>query len=159
MVRPERGTLVPAGRRRTVTTDRTMMAGSADTSRRSVARRLAIVAVAAALVACGSGAGGGGHDGADEVQISDDALRVLGTDALLFEPDELSAPAGQIELALTCEDGINHNLVIIATGDEVAVCAPGGTGVGSIELDAGTYEFVCTVPGHSATMRGELTVD
>lgn len=134
------------------------MAGSADTPRRSVARRLAIVAMATALVACGSGADGGG-DGADEVQISDDALRVLGTDDLRFEPEALSAPAGEIEFALTCEDRVLHNLVIIATGEEVAACAAGETGVGSIELDAGTYEFVCTIPGHSATMRGELTVD
>lgn len=119
---------------------------------------MAIVVVAVVLVACGGGEGDDGGSGADEVEISEDALQVLGTDDLLFEPDELSAPAGEIEMALTCEEGINHNLVIIATGDEVAVCSPGGTGVGSIELEAGTYGFVCTVPGHSATMRGELTV-
>lgn len=124
-------------------------------------RRVAIAVVAAVLVACGGGAGAGGGDagsGADEVEVSDDALRVLGTDDLLFEPDELSAPAGEIEVALTCEEGINHNLVIIATGEEVAVCAPGATGVGSVSLEQGAYEFVCTVPGHSATMRGEMTV-
>ena len=134
------------------------MAGSANTSRASVARRsLVILALAVVLVACGNGDADG--SGADEVEISADALRVLGTDDLLFEPDELDAPAGEIEFALTCEDRVHHNLVIIATGDEVAVCAAGETGVGSIELDAGTYEFVCTIPGHSATMRGELTVD
>lgn len=133
------------------------MAASVQASRRSMGRRLAIAVVAAVLVACGGGDGDAGS-GADEVQIGDDALRVLGTDDLLFEPDALSAPAGEIEIALTCEEGINHNLVIIATGEEVAACAPGATGVGSVTLEQGTYGFVCTVPGHSATMRGEMTV-
>ena len=128
---------------------------------RSLGRRLVVLAGLVVLVACAGGddgAGDGGGAASDAVEIGDDALRVLGTDDLLFEPDELNAPAGEVEIALACEDGINHNLVIIATGDEVAVCTPGSTGVGSITLEEGTYEFVCTVPGHSATMRGELTV-
>jgi plastocyanin len=122
-----------------------------------------VVALLAALVVSTACMGADESADADspaggEVEISEDALRVLGTDDLRFEPEELRAPAGDIEVALTCEDGINHNLVIIATGDEVAVCLPGETGVGSVTLEAGTYEFVCTIPGHSATMRGELAV-
>lgn len=116
---------------------------------------------ALALVACGGGAPDGSGtpgDGNGEVAVGDDALLVVGTDDLRFEPDELRSRTGTIEVALRCEDAINHNLVIIATGGEVAACTPGETDTGSVELDPGTHAFVCTVPGHSSTMRGELVV-
>lgn len=119
---------------------------------RTRARSLAIAVVAAlVLTACG---GGGG----EEAGGSGDALAVTGTDELLWDVETLSASAGTIEFALTCEDGVNHNLVIEETDEMVAECAPGETATGSVELEAGTYTYLCTVPGHESTMVGELTV-
>lgn len=122
-------------------------------SRPGLLRRtsIAFVALALALVACG------GADGAVQGTV-DGALLVVGTDQLRFEPDALSAPAGTVTFELVCERGVNHNLVIDDTREQVAACAPGQRGVGSVDLVPGTYVIVCTVPGHEAVMRGTLSV-
>lgn len=115
------------------------------------------VAVAAALVltACG----GGGDDQPEGAATAGvDALALTGTDELLWDVESLSAEAGEVVFALTCEDGVNHNLVIEETGDEVAACQPGETVEGSVDLEAGTYTYICDVPGHETRMIGELTV-
>lgn len=115
---------------------------------------LAALAVAVSLLGC-VGAGGGGAALTASVE---GALVVAGTDALRFEPDALSAPAGTVTIELVCGSAVNHNLVIDDTDEQVAACAPGQRGVGSIDLGPGTYTVVCTVPGHEAVMRGTLTV-
>ena len=114
-----------------------------------------LTAAVVLLAACASGPGELSAE--DEAAIAAADLAFVGTDSLDFEPAEATADAGEITIALTCEQGVNHNLVI----DEeiVAVCGRGETGTGTIELDAGTYEYVCTVPGHSQRMRGTLTVE
>jgi plastocyanin len=118
------------------------------------ARRLVpTVLLAAALVGC-TGQG----DAAVEVPDTDADIAVVGTDTLRWEPMELSAEAGEISLSLTCQDGVNHNFVIDEVG-EIAECARGQTVEASFELEAGSYEYVCTIPGHDRTMRGQLTVE
>ncbi len=87
-----------------------------------------------------------------------DVTVVVGTDDLLWEPEHLQIPSGGAEVDLVCQPAANHNLVIVETGEQVAICAPGETDRGTVDLDPGEYVFLCTVPGHSATMRGELTV-
>lgn len=114
------------------------------------------VIVLALLAATGCGR----DDGLDEearaaIEAAD--LAVVGTDGLEWDPPELTAAAGTIEFALTCE-GANHDLVIEETGEDVAECRPRETVTGTVELDAGTYTFVCTIPGHEDRMRGTLTV-
>jgi plastocyanin len=95
---------------------------------------------------------------AEAVDVPADALVVTGTDTLVFEPEYLEAPAGEITIALTCEGGVNHNLVIEDTDDKVAECGRGQTDVGTVELEPGEYTYVCTVPGHESRMRGTLSV-
>jgi plastocyanin len=114
---------------------------------------VALLVGALALAGCSGGAGGGAGGAAD-----DGRLVVVGTDLLRFEPETLSAPAGTITFELVCQPAVNHNLVIEATGEQVAACAPGGTGVGSVELAPGSHVYVCTVPGHEVSMRGTVTV-
>jgi plastocyanin len=106
-----------------------------------------------ALTGCGGNQAGSTASSAPEEGV----VQVVGTDDLRFEPASLRVPVGT-ELELVCEPAVNHNLVIVETGQEVAVCAPGETGRGTLDLEPGTYTYLCTVPGHSATMRGELTV-
>lgn len=96
-------------------------------------------------------------DGGDDGAGADQPLAVTGTNDLRFDPDTLTAPAGTIEIALTC-DAAMHDLVISETGEEVAVCMPGETDTGSVELEPGSYTYQCTVPGH-ARMTGTLTVE
>jgi plastocyanin len=123
---------------------------------RTTRSRTLVVALAAAfaLAACG------GDDAAngDAASGDGDTLAVVGQDNLTWNTESLSAPAGTITFELTCEDEVNHNLVIEETDQEVVACAPGETATGSVELDAGDYTYICTVPGHEATMRGQLSV-
>lgn len=99
--------------------------------------------------------------GSDQPQLADaDSTIVLtGRDDLQWDQDAVTAEAGVIEVVLTCEDRVDHNLTIDETGVEVVACAPGATERGAVELAPGDYTFVCTVPGHEATMRGTLTVE
>jgi plastocyanin len=117
----------------------------------SAGRRVCVLALSAALLlgACGESTDTG----------PDADLVVIGTDRLTFEPATLSAQAGvPTRVALVCERGANHNLVIDETGEQVAVCTPGQTDFGMLTLDAGTYLYLCTVPGHELSMRGTLEV-
>lgn len=124
--------------------------------RRSGATRVLVVGLALVLLACGTG----DTDGAALDVVTDDgALRVIGQDDLRWNVEELTAPAGTIEFELTCEDAVNHNLVIDEVDVEVAACAPGQAVRGTVELEPGTYTYVCTVPGHERSMRGQLIVE
>ena len=124
--------------------------------RRSLSLLAFVSAIALALTACG----GGDTDPSDAAdQSADGALRVVGQDNLRWDVEELTAQAGTVEFELVCEDAVNHNLVIDELDEQVAVCAPGETVRGAVDLEPGTYTYVCTVPGHEATMRGELTVE
>jgi plastocyanin len=106
---------------------------------------------AVVLAACG----GGSDDGLPDADI---ALVVERADGLRWEPDRVTVDAGTLSVAIVCERGANHNLVIEETGEEVAACAPGQTAFGEVTLDPGLYTYVCTVPGHEVTMRGVLEV-
>ena len=110
-----------------------------------------------ALLLAGCGGGGGDHG---QVRAAEDGvLRIVGQDDLRWDVEELTAPAGEITFELVCEDAVNHNIVIDELDEEVAECAPGETVTGSITLDPGSYTYVCTIPGHESTMRGELVVE
>jgi plastocyanin len=111
------------------------------------------------LAGCGQGGAEPAVPGATGTPDDDGVLRVLGTDTLQWEPPALAAPAGEITFELACEDRVNHNLVVGPDREVVAECGPGGTYTGTLALEAGDHEFVCTIPGHERTMRGTLTVE
>lgn len=125
--------------------------------------RTVVLFLAAVLVlaACGGGEDAGdGGDGGDGAPAASQ-VAVTGTNSLAFEPSELTTSAGEITVALTAEDGVNHTFVVEdANGDVTVVeAAPGETASGTITLAAGTYTFYCDVPGHrDAGMEGTLTV-
>ena len=104
---------------------------------------------AVVLAACGGGSAEG---------LPDADIALLGTDMLRWEPERVTVDAGTLSVAIVCERGANHNLVIEETGEQVAACAPGQTAFGEVALDPGLYTYVCTVPGHEVTMRGVLEV-
>jgi plastocyanin len=106
-----------------------------------------------ALAACGDGDPEQGAPGQTAETVA-----VVGQDTLTWDAEELTVDAGTITVELTCEGGVNHNFVIEETDEEVVECAPGETETGTVDLEAGEYEYICTVPGHESTMRGTLTV-
>jgi plastocyanin len=80
---------------------------------------------------------------------------------LAFDKTELSAKAGQVTIDFDNPSPIPHNVVILENGKELAGFEPIAEGEESVEadLEAGTYEFICSVPGHApAGMKGTLTV-
>ena len=121
--------------------------------------RWALVALAAALTlaACGGGDGSSEADGNGQGA----ALEVTGTDALAFQPEQLTAPAGEVTFELTSEPEVKHTLAIegVNSGEPIVEAEAGQTATGSVSLDAGTYTIFCDVPGHrEAGMEGTLEV-
>jgi plastocyanin len=112
-------------------------------------RAVALATVAVVLAGCG----GGPSDGLPDADIA-----LVGTDRLTWEPSSVRVQPGTLSVAILCERGANHNLVIEETGEEVAACAPGRTALGEVTLGPGNYTMVCTVPGHEVTMRAALAV-
>lgn len=96
---------------------------------------------------------------AGSVVVEDGHVRIVARDTLVFDVESITAPAGELEIELVCEQHANHNLVIDELDVEVVACGPGRTETGSIVLEPGSYTYVCTVPGHEATMRGSLVVE
>lgn len=127
---------------------------------RTLRSRASVLAVAGVLSLGLAACGGGDDDGGDTAPDVAPDVSVVGTDALKFDPTELTASAGEIAIELVAEASVEHNLVIEESGDTVVVEAGAGeTAVGTIELEAGTYTYYCNIPGHrQAGMEGTLTV-
>jgi plastocyanin len=81
--------------------------------------------------------------------------------ALAFDTTKLSSKPGKVTIDFDNPAALEHNVTIEQNGKEIAASetlAEGKTSV-SAELAPGTYEFLCTVPGHAeAGMKGILTV-
>jgi plastocyanin len=81
--------------------------------------------------------------------------------ALAFDTTTLASKPGKVTIDFDNPAALEHNVTIEQNGKEIAASetlAEGKTSV-SAELAPGTYEFLCTVPGHAeAGMKGTLTV-
>ncbi len=74
-----------------------------------------------------------------------------------FEPASL-AVTGPVNLTLTNEGSVVHDLTIPSLGIRI-IAGPGQQAIGGVEAAPGTYEFVCSIPGHArAGMTGTLEV-
>lgn len=117
---------------------------------------LAAVAVAVALSACSS------STATPETLPATVDLEVRAVAGLKFDKSAYDATAGDIEIGYVNDDTIRHTLVVIE-GDtkvgtlELKVNKRGDTDLGSINLPAGNYVLLCTVPGHQS-MKADLTV-
>lgn len=102
----------------------------------------------------------GGGQTTDDVIEGASEMEVTATD-LAFSPDELTVMVGEaVNLTLINAGDVPHDLVIPELGVRVAA-APGRQATVGIEFEqAGSYEFICTYPGHAeAGMTGVLTVE
>ncbi len=82
--------------------------------------------------------------------------------AIAYDKTELDSAPGKVTIDFTNPAPLEHDVAIEAEGGEELAAsetiAEGKTSV-STELEAGTYTFFCTVPGHrEAGMEGTLTV-
>lgn len=77
-----------------------------------------------------------------------------------FEVAPETAAAGEQTVTLINEGVVPHNVTFPEIDEAPVVEAAGGeTATGEITLEPGTYEYICSVPGHEASMNGELTVE
>jgi plastocyanin len=122
-----------------------------------IARRsLVAVAAAVALTACSS------STATPETLPATVDLEVRAVSGLKFDKSAYEATAGDIEIGYVNDDSIRHTLVVVQ-GDtkvgtlELQVNKRGDTDLGTINLPAGEYVLLCTVPGHQS-MKADLTV-
>jgi plastocyanin len=138
-------------------------------TKRASALVIVLAAFALALAACGGGSdeaattsgggattSGGGGGGGSTVQISADP-----NGALKFEQTSVDATAGSVTIDFTNDSSLPHDVKIEGNGvngegtDEVT----GGSTSATVDLQAGTYTFYCSVDGHRAAgMEGTLVV-
>lgn len=80
---------------------------------------------------------------------------------IAFIPDELTIPADtDATLEFTNNGASVHNFLIEDPEAFSGDLAPGTTSELVVNLPAGDYEFICTIPGHAAAgMTGTLTVE
>ena len=83
--------------------------------------------------------------------------------SLAWVEDELTAEAGSATVELVNDSDTPHNVVIESEdGDAIAESetVTGETTSTTAELEAGSYTFICSIPGHEeAGMEGTLTVE
>jgi plastocyanin len=100
--------------------------------------------------------GGGAAGAALELTSPEDG-------SLVFDPESLEAPAGEITIEFTNPASIEHDVHIERDGEELAasdLVADGDSSAAGAELEPGEYAFYCAVPGHrEGGMEGTLTVE
>ena len=122
-----------------------------------IARRaLIVISAAVALAACS------GSTATPETLPATVGLKVHAVSGLKFDKTAYEATAGDIEVGYVNDDSIRHTLVVVQ-GDtkvgtfELQVNKRGDIDLGTINLPAGQYVLLCTVPGHQS-MKADLTV-
>jgi plastocyanin len=88
-------------------------------------------------------------------EIPDDALVWVAID-IDFSEEVTEAEAGEHVIAIINEGNLPHNVVF--EGTNIRVDADGGEqAAATFTIEAGTYTYYCDIPGHRATMEGEIT--
>jgi plastocyanin len=132
----------------------------------SARSRLGVLAVllgvgSAVLAGCGDDDGGSDKSVDCKAGKGGAALEVASSE-YEFNPGEMSAKAGDIEVTMTNNGAIPHTFVIDGCDKDtfkVAVTSNGDTDTGSVNLPAGTYTVYCDIAGHRANgMEATLTV-
>ncbi len=101
------------------------------------------------------GAGKGGAEASTTLELAADKTQIA------FDKTELGAKPGKVTIDFANPSAVPHNVVILKDGKELAGFEPitEGKEEVSAELEAGTYTFICSVPGHAELgMEGTLTV-
>ena len=116
-----------------------------------------VTGLAVLAAACG-GSDDGGAAYVEPAGPADDTVTIKSGN-IFFDPEKVDAQAGIIEVALENEGGLHDIVIRDVPGFQIEVSGGGDKASKKVELEAGSYEFYCTVPGHEeAGMKGTLTV-
>jgi len=115
-----------------------------------------------------------GSDEAADPNVASASVEFVGTD-FAFAPGALAGLSGQLEVTLVNNGPGVHNLAVLKEGVEISTFAehtddmnlafiplisPDNDASTSFDIDAGTYQVVCVIPGHlAAGMKAELVVE
>ncbi|HEY8393519.1 MAG TPA: cupredoxin domain-containing protein [Thermaerobacter sp.] len=128
--------------------------------RRSLLLVAALLLVALpVLAACG---GGGGNNGGGESSAGGEGGNkiTITAESMAFDTDKIELKKGQTyTIELVNKDSVAHDFVAEELGLQVELTDPGQSK--SIEFtpqQTGEFEFICSVPGHQATMNGTIVV-
>ena len=88
-------------------------------------------------------------------------VELAATDKVTWAPDRLEATAGDVTFVVRNPTALEHNFVVQGNGVKATshTFRPNATVTLTLkDLKPGTYRYICTVAGHSATMQGTLVV-
>ena len=144
---------------------------------RSLFLVIATLMMAAILVGCGGGEkeaaqhDAGEHTSGEQsagvaqqsasASAADTTVNVVARD-FEFSLDSNSANAGTISFVIANEGSMPHDFAITIDGEryKTEMIKPGSSGSLTVELPAGSYEYICTIPGHDVLgMKGTFTVN
>ena len=152
-----------------------MRFGAGETAWLAVVTVLALLGVALGVIALivakdntGGGAAPAGGGGAAATEQTVDASEFA------FDPSDLNLAAGQeVTVELDNVGAVEHNFTILNAGEEITSedqfsedmvlgavdnTAAGESGSASFTLEPGTYQAICTIPGHfAAGMNATIT--
>jgi plastocyanin len=125
-----------------------------------------------ALVACGGGEREArNRDGAEPHASAPQAVGAANTAGtpvnvvardFEFLLDTNSTGAGPVTFVVTNEGSMPHDFAITIDGErqKTAMIQPGSSASLTVDLQPGTYEYICTVPGHDILgMKGTFTMN
>jgi plastocyanin len=122
--------------------------------------RFAAAPVALAAVVVLGGCGGDDDDGGGgrTVQVDNGSVTVEAHD-VSFDVGRIETAPGPLEVTLVQRGNLDHTLVVEGVDDFKLVVDGDDTDTGTVELDAGEYDYYCDVPGHRGQgMEGTLVV-
>jgi plastocyanin len=101
----------------------------------------------------------GGGQAPDDDAADDNAIAMS---EYAFGPEAVTVKAGE-SITADNEGAVTHNLTLFDGNDEITGTedvAAGESATLEIDVDPGTYEMICTIPGHEDLgMAGEFTVE
>ena len=114
------------------------------------------------LLAAGIAAGCSSSSATPDTVPAGTNLEVHAVTGLRFDKTAYEVAAGESVVAYVNDDTIRHTLVVVKDGTKVSgfelhINKKGDIDSGSVALEPGTYELICTVPGHQS-MKATLTV-
>ncbi|MCC6455788.1 MAG: cupredoxin domain-containing protein [Caldilineaceae bacterium] len=133
---------------------------------------ITLLVLSIALVACGEGdqearnrngaeAPAGAPQAVGAANTAGTPVNVVAKD-FEFLLDTNSAEAGAVTFIVTNEGSMPHDFAITIDGkrEKTPMIQPGASASLTVDLQPGTYDYICTVPGHDILgMKGTFTVN